>query len=128
MYARPVRVHHLAFRTPNLSRLEHFYKEVVGLEVLRRDGVRSAWLDAGGTILMLESAADGEPAVDARSLELTCFGVEPGDHLGIVRRLEAAGVGIEGRTAYSLYFRDPDGRRIGVSSYPAELEALPPSS
>jgi catechol-2,3-dioxygenase len=118
-----VRIHHLAFRTADLPRLEGFYRDAVGLEVLRRDGTRSAWLDAGGAILMLEQGSDDEPAIDRRSLELTCFGIEPGEHLAIVSRLEAAGVGIEGRTAYSLYFRDPDGRRIGISSYPTELES-----
>jgi hypothetical protein len=30
-------------------------------------------------------------------------------------------VPIEDRTAYTLYVRDPDGRRIGLSSYPDEL-------
>lgn len=121
MYARAVRIHHLAFRTADLARLERFYEEVIGLEVLRRDGERSAWLDAGGTILMLERSADGEPLVDPRSLELTCFGIEPSEHVAVVRRLEGAGVAVEGRTAYSIYFRDPDGRRIGVSSFPTEL-------
>jgi hypothetical protein len=75
---------------------------------------------------MLEQGSEGEPAIEPRSLELTCFGIEPGDHLAVVSRLEAAGVGIEGRTAYSLYFRDPDGRRIGLSSYPTELATTSP--
>ncbi len=28
-----------------------------------------------------------------------------------------AGVTIEGRTMYTLYIRDPDGRRVGLSIY-----------
>jgi catechol 2,3-dioxygenase-like lactoylglutathione lyase family enzyme len=32
-------------------------------------------------------------------------------------RLQAAGVRIEDRTAYTLYLRDPDGHRVGLSVY-----------
>jgi len=31
--------------------------------------------------------------------------------------LQAAGVRIEDRTAYTLYLRDPDGHRVGLSVY-----------
>ena len=117
-----MRIHHLALRTADLSRLERFYADVLGLDVLRRDGERSVWLDAGGTIVMLERRSDGEPAIAPASLELTCFAIEAGEHRAIVDRLEAAGVPVEGRTAYSVYFRDPDGRRVGVSAFPTELE------
>jgi len=72
---------------------------------------------------MLERRADGEPATDPRSLELTCFAVASGEHRDVSRRLEAAGGRVEARTAYTIYFRDPDGRRVGVSSFPSELEA-----
>ncbi len=118
-----MRIHHLALRTADVSRLERFYADVLGLDVLRRDGERSVWLDAGGAIIMLERSSTDEPAIDPRSLELTCFAIDPAEHAAILRRLEAAGIHVEGRTAYSLYFRDPDGRRVGVSSYPAELGA-----
>lgn len=120
-----MRIHHLAFRTADVPRLERFYVEVLGLAVLRRDGERSVWLDAGGAILMLEQRSDGEPPIDARTHELTCFSIRPEEHRDVVRRLEAAGATVEGRTAYSMYFRDPDGRRVGVSSYPAPLETVP---
>jgi catechol 2,3-dioxygenase-like lactoylglutathione lyase family enzyme len=116
-----VRIHHLAFRTTDLTRLERFYAGVLGLEVLRRDGSRSVWLDAGGAIVMLERREDGEPAVDQASMELTCFAVAPRDAPAFLERLAEAGVPIEGRTAFSVYFRDPDGRRIGLSAYPESL-------
>jgi hypothetical protein len=32
-------------------------------------------------------------------------------------RFDAARLPIEGETAYTIYVRDPDGRRVGVSSY-----------
>jgi glyoxylase I family protein len=120
-YSPAVRIHHLALRTTELARLERFYAGVLGLEVLRRDGARSVWLDAGGAIVMLERREDGEPPIDPTSMELACFAVDPHDARALLDRLTAAGVPVEGRTTYSLYFRDPDGRRVGVSSYPNPL-------
>lgn len=117
-------LHHLALRTDDLGRLERFYAGVLGMRVLRADVGRSVWLDAAGTILMLERREDGEPAIDPTSMELVCFAIRPDEHRAMVERLGDAGVRVEGRTAYTLYFRDPDGRRLGASSYPEELAPL----
>ena len=43
----------------------------------------------------------------------------------MIDRLREAGVAIEDRTAFTLYVRDPDGRRVGLSSYPTPLETPP---
>ena len=90
-----MRVHHLAFRTRDLARLERFYTDLLGLHVARRDEERSVWLRAGGTLLMLEQA-------DADRWR---------------RALAAAGVLIEDETGFTFYFRDPDGRRVALSHY-----------
>jgi hypothetical protein len=37
------------------------------------------------------------------------------------RVLAAAGVPIEARTAHTRYFRDPEGNRVAVSSYPLNV-------
>ena len=103
-------------RTQDLERLERFYVAVLGFGVVRRDSSRgSVWLDAGGAVLMLERAEEGEPAVDPTSKELVAFAIDT--KFAWQARLATAGVPIEGETAYTLYFRDPDGRRIGVSAY-----------
>jgi glyoxylase I family protein len=113
-----VRVHHVAFRTDDVPALERFYAEVLGLPVIRRNEQnRSIWLDAEGSIVMLEEREPGEPKVPPGSKDLVAFTVSR----ATIERLEAAGVAIEARTAYTLYVRDPDGRRIGLSSYPDEL-------
>jgi len=112
-----VRFHHVAFRSDDLSALERFYADVLGLAVIRRTEGRSIWLDAGGAILMLERRDEGEPAVPAGSKELVAFAVSP----DVVARLAEHRIEIEARTSYTLYVRDPDGRRIGLSSYPDEL-------
>jgi catechol 2,3-dioxygenase-like lactoylglutathione lyase family enzyme len=115
-----VRFHHVAFRTKDLAALEDFYTRVLGLTVTKRSDGYSVWLDAGGVILMLERRDEDEPDVPPGSKELVAFALSPSS--GMSERLAAAGVAIEARTTFTLYVRDPDGRRIGLSSYPNELE------
>ncbi len=112
-----MRIHHLAFRTGDLARLEGFYVGALGLAVIRRNESRSVWLDAGGTLVMLEQRDEGEAPV-AASKELVAFAVAPDTRAIATGRLAAAGVAIEAATEFTLYVRDPDGRRIGLSSYP----------
>ena len=106
-----MRIHHVALRTLDLERLERFYGTVLEFAVLRRDAERgSVWLDAGGAILMLERAEPGEPAISEESKELLAFAVDD-------KEAWRSRVRVEGETAHTLYFRDPDGRRLAVSSY-----------
>jgi catechol-2,3-dioxygenase len=112
-------LHHLALRTRELERLEEFYVGVLMLRVLRRDGPRgSVWLGAGSVVLMLERASVEEPAVPAGSLDLVAFTASDTPLASWRAHLESAGVAVEGATEHTLYFRDPDGRRIGVSTFP----------
>jgi catechol 2,3-dioxygenase-like lactoylglutathione lyase family enzyme len=120
-YARAMRVHHLAFRTGDLERLERFFVDALGLAVLRRNEARSVWLDAGGTIVMLEMRDAGEPALVEGTKELAAFAVDPDTRAFYTDRLARVGVPIEASTDFTLYVRDPDGRRIGLSSYPEPL-------
>ncbi len=106
-----MRIHHVALRTRDLERLERFYCGVLGLIVVRRDDARgSVWLDAGGTVLMLERAAEGEPPVPAGTMDLVAFAVED-------KEMWRGRIAVEAETERTLYFRDPDGRRVAVSSY-----------
>jgi len=115
-----MRIHHLAFRTGDLARLEGFYVEALGLAVIRRNEARSVWLDAGGTLVMLKQRDEDEAPV-APSQELVAFAVAPDMRAIVEGRLAAAGLALEARTEFTLYVRDPDGRRIGLSSYPVPL-------
>jgi catechol 2,3-dioxygenase-like lactoylglutathione lyase family enzyme len=116
-----MRVHHLAFRTDDVARLERFYVEGLGLALVRRNGERSVWLDAGGALVMLERREDGEPGIAPGSMEMTAFTIAPDARAVCCERLERAGIAIEASTEFTLYVRDPDGRRIGLSSYPVTL-------
>ena len=59
-------VHHLAVKTQNLVKSEVFYREVLGLPLLKRHedarGPRSLWLGLGdtGAFLAVERADDSE--------------------------------------------------------------------
>jgi catechol 2,3-dioxygenase-like lactoylglutathione lyase family enzyme len=116
-YHAGMRVHHLAFRTKDLARLERFYVDVVGLTVRARQGERSVWLDADGTIVMIERAPADEPPVANGTMELVAFEITEQARAMHEARLAAYGVVIEARTAFTIYFRDPDGRRVGLSHF-----------
>jgi len=109
-------VHHLALRARDPHVTEGFYVGVLGLRVLTRsEGRGSVWLEAGGAVVMVERADEGEPSIAQGTKELVAFAID--DLPTWRRRLAAAGVAIEAETAHTLYVRDPDGRRVGLSTY-----------
>lgn len=123
--------HHLAIQCADLEACERFYREVLGLPVLRRwpregGGDRSVWLALGDgdapPFLALERA--GEPAaplpfVHPRAgLHLLALAIAPSERAGWEARLAGLRVPIVARTAHTLYVQDPEGNRIGLSHYP----------
>lgn len=131
----PPGFHHLALQCADLERCERFYREVLGLPVLRRwpreeGGDRSVWLSVGASadagFLALERAdappeprpwRDGTPG-----LHLVALHIEPGERRGWEDRLEAEGVMVVHRTRWTIYFHDPEGNRIGLTHYPHDVE------
>ena len=127
-----MRLHHLALGAHDVERVASFYREVLGLREERRhhtdDGaLRSIWLDLGGARLMVERTEGERARVE---------GVGPGPFLVAVRgteeerlafeaALEAAGGGVEDRSTYTSYGRDPEGNRVAVSTYPDPAADLP---
>ncbi|MDB4974742.1 MAG: Lactoylglutathione lyase [Myxococcaceae bacterium] len=111
-------LHHLALRTHDLERLLAFYLRWFGLPVERDARPRSVWLKLEpGAVLMIERAEANEPRPPAGSQELLCFALSIGERVRLREALVAADM-LEGETEHTLYFRDPDGRKVGVSSYP----------
>jgi catechol 2,3-dioxygenase-like lactoylglutathione lyase family enzyme len=110
-----MKIHHIALRTRDVARLEAFYAGALGLPVLRREG--NVWLAAGDSIVMLEACRTGEPDVPVGSFELVAFAISPRERAKFARRLR-----IEAETPFTLYVRDPDGRRVGLSHYPDAAE------
>ena len=114
-------LHHLALRTSDVSTLAAFYTQMLGLEVVRESSPRSVWLGLGeGAVLMIEARDAGEVPAATGSMELVAFRVDD-DAKAAVRRRAAERGCADGETEFTVYFRDPDGRRVGVSTY--DLEA-----
>lgn len=111
-------LHHLALRTADLDALLAFYQRWFGLSLVRDLRPRSLWLGlAGRAVLMLERAGQDEPPIPTGSLELVAFAASPEERRNVRARLLAE-ARLEAETEHTLYFRDPDGRRVALSSYP----------
>lgn len=111
--------HHLALRVADVERARAFYSDLLGLRELRRfedagGALRSVWLGADPVVLMLETQLKGAGPVSG-SAHVLALAVESLHEWE--ERLQAAGARIEDRTAYTLYLRDPDGHRVGLSVY-----------
>ena len=111
-------VHHLALRVSDCARAAAFYSGLLGLPELRRfedaSGLRSIWLRAGDVVLMLETSLRGRgPAEGSGHL----LALSVGSLADWEARLQAAGVAVDDRTPHTLYVRDPDGHRIGLTVY-----------
>jgi catechol 2,3-dioxygenase-like lactoylglutathione lyase family enzyme len=122
----PSGIHHVALRVADPERALRFYAGVLGLAEVRRfdeaGGLRSIWVRAGDAVLMLERELKvGGPA--SGSGHVLAFAVT--DLAAWESRLAVAGIAIVDRTAATLYLRDPDGHRVGLSVYP--LPAVPPA-
>ena len=124
--------HHVALQCADLDRCERFYREVIGLAVLRRwprdgGGDRSVWLAVGesGAFLALERADEApgpQPWRDGKAgLHLLALRIAPSERAGWEDRLEAAGVHVVHRTRWTIYFHDPEGNRIGLSHHPHDV-------
>ncbi|MCB9705282.1 MAG: VOC family protein [Myxococcales bacterium] len=122
----PPTIHHLALRVADLERAADFYGGLLGLAEVRRQGgeggrLRAIWFELGAAVLMLELDLRGAGAA-AGSAHVLALGVDalaPWE-----RRLAAAGVAIDDRTEFTLFVRDPDGHRVGLSALdPARLRA-----
>jgi catechol 2,3-dioxygenase-like lactoylglutathione lyase family enzyme len=115
---RPDGIHHVALRVADVGRAAAFYSGVLGFQQTRRkdeDGAPVAvWLDAGGAILMLERRLAGAGEA-AGSGHLLAFRVE--DLPSWEAHLDRSGVPIVDRTPFTLYLQDPDGHRVGLSTY-----------
>ncbi len=118
-------VHHLALRVTDLERSRAFYGDLLGLPELRRQhdvagALRAIWLRAGGLVLMLEHTLRGDGAQNG-SAHLVAFDVD--DLAAWPARLAARGVPIDDRTEHTLYLRDPDGHRVGLSDHVFDVGA-----
>lgn len=120
-----MRVHHLALLARDVAAVAGFYRALLGVSELRRAedaaGLRAIWLDLDGTILMVERAPADTLRRDGLGLDGLYLAVDGGSGPEWERRLVAAGAAPDHRTASTLYARDPEGNRFGLSCWPDPL-------
>jgi catechol 2,3-dioxygenase-like lactoylglutathione lyase family enzyme len=124
---RPLRLLESALYCDDLAGTAHFYRRLLGAEVLSESD-RLVALDAGGgTVLLLfrrgasrdgvDHPAGGIPGHDGAGPLHLAFAVRDEELLSWDERLASLGVPIESRVQWprggrSLYFRDPEGHSV----------------
>jgi catechol-2,3-dioxygenase len=108
--------------------MERFYSGLLGLPVLRRwpgdAGERSVWLDMGaGAFLALERTAAAPAADEHAGWHMVALRIARDERATWVSRLAAAGHPVYQRTPFTIYARDPEGNRVGLSHYPEPADA-----
>jgi glyoxylase I family protein len=128
-------IDHLVLRVVDLDRMLHFYCDVLGCSIERRQAsIGLVQLRAGRSLVdlvpvdgELGSAGGAAPGIEGRNVDHFCFRVEPFDEAGIRRVLEAHGVvagstesrfGAEG-LGPSIYVTDPEGNVVELKGPPS---------
>lgn len=111
----------------DVTALEAFYTRVLGLKVIRRLGVQGSALACGRSVLLLfdpslTNAQQGEvPAHGAEGRGHVAFSIRTEEYALWRRHLDAVGVAVESevdwpRGGHSLYFRDPAGNSVELTT------------
>jgi predicted enzyme related to lactoylglutathione lyase len=113
------------FNAENLDEMVKFYRDFAGGTQggdMTIGGVTVKHVDLGGVTLGMFDASEGpRPGVPHHTLDVEW----PGDHETVTKQLEAQGIKVEairihrGGPGYSLYFTDPGGNRVELSTDPA---------
>ena len=113
-------VHHVAIGVKDPELMLRFYLQLPEMieetRYCRENGsLRSVWLRlADGILLMLEQSEAGGPRALVFKMP------DRAEHRKIVYDLfKQHG---DGRTDFTLYIKDPEGNRLGFSSWPRELK------
>lgn len=121
----PGRLHHLALGARDVERVAGFYRDLLELPELARhvhpDGsLRSIWLELDGAVLMIEHTPRARERVEGvgPGLFLLALRVEPAARRRLEEKLEQHGFGVESRTEFSSYLRDPEHNRVAISHHP----------
>lgn len=120
----PGAIHHIAVTTTDPRALADFYRSVLGLTETRVNtddaGLYSVWLECGDVILMIERGEAPMRPDGSNGLHLLALKIDAEEREAWIARLETHGVTIENTSDFTLYFRDPDGNRLGLSSWPSQ--------
>jgi len=143
--AHPIAIHgldHVVLRVVDLDRMLHFYGDVLGCALEKRqDDIGLVQLRAGGALIdlvpidgPLGRAGGAAPGPGGRNLDHFCLSIEPFDEPAIRAHLQAHGVhagataaryGAQGEGP-SIYLSDPEGNVVELKG-PPDVPAIPPS-
>lgn len=107
----------LTLETADLPRMERFYRDALGLEVLSREGDR-IWLAVGERSRLGLWSPGSKEFGDRRGRHVHfAFAVSPGGLDALTQRLREDGAEVRGPVEHpgddrSIYFRDPAGNRV----------------
>jgi catechol 2,3-dioxygenase-like lactoylglutathione lyase family enzyme len=112
-------LHHVALRTNSPTTLAEFYVRVCGLAAFPHTPANASgpWLHAGATIVMIEPRDAGEPGPTPGTMDLLAFRATQPDVNAVLAFLAGQRIEVESSTGFTAYFRDPDGRRVALSTY-----------
>lgn len=102
----------------DIDRAVAFYRDVLGLQVIRRDGSSWAQFDLGGRRFALHAAAEGQPPAPGGATAV--FGVHDLDEAKAILMARGVPVEHEGDVegyARFLSFLDPDGNTVQLIEY-----------
>ena len=111
----------IALRVSDLGRMQDFYENIVGLEIMRRFPnmvfFRIAEGYGGHTAILALFDRGGEVRAEASTLDHLAFTIDVADYEAEKRRLEGAGLAVRTQVFdwvgwRSLFIRDPEGNLV----------------
>jgi len=128
-------IDHVVFRVRDMARMEAFYRDALGCEVVRRrEDLGLVHIRVGRSLVDLVSV-DGKlgreggaaPGSEGRNVAHLCLRVEPFDPGAIQARMKGLGINASEATSnfgaegdgLSLYLADPEGNTLELKGPPA---------
>lgn len=122
-------IDHVALTVRDLERATRWYQQVLGLQRRHEEvwGDVPTMLYAGSTALALFPASVSDPApapgADTIAMRHLAFVVDRGNFRAAQEALTAQGIAFEWQDhtiSHSIYFSDPDGHRLEITTYQVE--------
>ena len=115
------RLDHVYYWVADMERAVAFYRDLLGLDLVRRDGDNWAVFDSGGRMFALHGAVEGRPISPGGATAV--FAVADLDRTRSVLSERGVEFGHEGDvTGYARFasFKDPDGNTVQIIEYASQ--------